>query len=540
MHGLITISRAARRAALVITLLAGAACCPAARASDLTTRAGAPAVPTPVVLAPATPIAAMLTTVIVNGASAYAPPRLYAAYRDALGRPASRDAARAIASAVTELYAADGFVRPEIAVDDSLAGRGVLRLAVHEARVTRVVVEGPGGRYGAELRRIAARLEAAQPLRRDDIPRTLREMRALSGLAVTASTRRDAALRNAYELAVHADFSPLEGVVRINNRGTDQVGPGFMLGQLFANGLLGRQEKIGLIFAAALNHDEYLGGGLFAEAALGGRGTRGSVLLFRSRSAPNEAPVNLDHRYVRERAVLRVTRALRPEGAFTLGLGAALEADELDIRRDGDAIREDRLRIVETGLRASYRAAGGAQLSGHLLVRKGLDALGGGLSAHGLASDARRGDFLLTQLQATAYRRVAARWTLHCDAFAQHSGYVLPDSERFKIGGDRLGRGFEVAEIAGDRGIGGKLELRRDLTDTGGFAGRISSYGFYDVGAAWKQDRPGRESAATAGLGIALTGAALTGYLEVAAPLTGPDIEGRRAASVFAELSWRF
>jgi hemolysin activation/secretion protein len=131
-------------------------------------------------------------------------------------------------------------------------------------------------------------------------------------------------------------------------------------------------------------------------------------------------------------------------------------------------------------------------------------------------------------------------WSVRLDAFAQNSGYVLPDSERFKIGGDRLGRGFEVAEIAGDSGVGGKLELRRDLINTETFIGRLSAYGFYDIGTAWKQDAPGRESAATAGSGIAIQGAALTGYLEVATPLTGYDIEGKQTASVFAELSYRF
>jgi hemolysin activation/secretion protein len=72
------------------------------------------------------------------------------------------------------------------------------------------------------------------------------------------------------------------------------------------------------------------------------------------------------------------------------------------------------------------------------------------------------------------------------------------------------------------------------------FIGRVSAYGFYDFGAAWKDDLPGRESAATAGTGLAVSGAALTGYLEVAAPLTGPDIEGQRKASIFAEVSYRF
>ena len=129
---------------------------------------------------------------------------------------------------------------------------------------------------------------------------------------------------------------------------------------------------------------------------------------------------------------------------------------------------------------------------------------------------------------------------MRLDAFSQYSNDVLPDSERFKIGGDRLGRGFEVAEIAGDSGLGAKLDLRRELVNTESFLGRVSAYGFYDYGAAWKQDLPGRESAATAGTGLAISGAALTGYLEVAAPLTGPDIEGKHTASVFAELSYRF
>ncbi len=118
---------------------------------------------------------------------------------------------------------------------------------------------------------------------------------------------------------------------------------------------------------------------------------------------------------------------------------------------------------------------------------------------------------------------------------------MLPDSERFKIGGDRLGRGFEVAEIAGDRGLGGKIELRRDLLNTEGMFGRLSTYGFYDIGAAWKQDHAGprvgghrRNRFRPAGLD------AHRAICEVAAPLTGPDIEGKNDASVFAELSYRF
>lgn len=481
-----------------------------------------------------------LTTVIVEGASAYQVPELFAVYRDQLGRPISRDGARAIVTALADLYVRDGYVKPELALDDSLAARGLLRVQVYEAQVTNVIIEGDGGKFRDSLEVIAARLENARPLRKDHVPEALRAMRQVAGVAITATTRRDARVRNAFELVIQADFSPIDGVVRMNNRGTDQVGPAFLLGQLFANGLFGGQEKVGLIFAAATDHDEYLGGGLYLDTALGSGGTRGNALLFGSHSAPNEAPLNLDDEYTRERATFRVSHPLRQDSKLTLSASGAFEADDLTIDRMGATLREDRLRIVEAALRASWRGDSAFQYSANLQLRKGLDAFGAGLHALDLADDPRTADFLVVLLQGSSYRRFAERWSVRVDGFSQFSNDVLPDSERFKIGGDRLGRGFEVAEIAGDRGIGAKIDLRRDLVNTETFFGRVSAYGFYDFGAAWKEDLPGRESAATAGTGIAIQGGALTGYLELAAPLTGPDIEGKRDASVFAELSYRF
>jgi hemolysin activation/secretion protein len=520
------------RAGSIVIIAAGAAGVAPAGAGELTTstRSPAPSVPAP---------SATLTTVIIDGSSVYSTPQLFAAYRDQLGRPYSREATRAIATALAELYARDGYVKPEFTLDDTLTSNGILRLRVYEAQVTHVTFEGDDGKFDSALEDIGARLESARPLRKDDVAQALRAMRQIAGLAVTATTRRDPDTRNAYELVVQADFSPIDGVVRMNNRGTDQIGPAFMLGQVFANGLLGKQEKIGLIFAAATDHDEYLGGGLYIDAPLGNSGTRGNALLFRSHSAPNEAPVNLDDEYTRERFTFRLSKPFRQRPALSLTGSLAFDADDLTIDRAGDIIRDDRLRILEGALRASWQA-GATQLSANLQLRQGLDAFGSGLDAADLPDDPRRADFFVMLMQASAYRRFADRWSVRFDGFAQNSGYVLPDSERFKIGGDRLGRGFEVAEIAGDSGIGGKLELRRDLVNTESFIGRLSAYGFYDIGAAWKQDAPGRESAATAGTGIAIQGGALTGYLEVATPLTGPDIEGKQTASVFAEISYRF
>ena len=299
---------AARPGALVI-IVAGIFSLPAAAADTAGLTIPVKATPAP---------AAPLTTVIVAGSTVHSPPQLFAAYREQLGRPYSREATRAIAIALADLYVRDGYVKPEFTLDDALTSRGVLRLQVYEAQITNVVVEGNGGRFNDTLDGIGAQLENARPLRKDDVAQALRAMRQMAGLAVTATTRRDPEIRNAFELVVQADFSPVEGVVRMNNRGTDQVGPAFMLGQVFANGLLGGRGKVGLIFAAATDHDEYLGGGLYFDTALGTGGTRGNALLFRSHSAPNEAPVNLDDEYTRERLTFRVSKPFQQRSALSL------------------------------------------------------------------------------------------------------------------------------------------------------------------------------------------------------------------------------
>ncbi len=171
-----------------------------------------------------------------------------------------------------------------------------------------------------------------------------------------------------------------------------------------------------------------------------------------------------------------------------------------------------------------------------LQVRRGLNGFGSTLDAMDIADDPRRKDFLLTKLQFTELMRFAQRWSVRLDAFGQQSAYVLPDGERYKIGGERLGRGFEVTEIAGDQGLGAKAELRRELSSAAAVVGKTSLYGFYDFAAAWKQDLPGRESAATAGIGFAVEYWRLSGFIEVAKPLTHADVEGDRDTKVFAEV----
>jgi len=480
-----------------------------------------------------------LTAAVIRGSSVYTPAQLFATWRDELGRPVDGTRARAVIGAVGDLYERDGYARPEVRAEGTTPAPGIMRLTVVEPQITEVIIEGDAGPHQQRLTELSSQLERMQPIRRSEVQRVLGRMRELPGLSVVANTRRDDGERNGYALAVNAAFDPVDGVVGVSNRATEEIGPVFINGRAVANGWLTGVEKLGVVLTAATDVDEYRGIGAFVDTPVNSRGTRAFLLVFGSDaepSTPADAPVD---EYLRERATLRITHPLAVGTRVSLALAAAFDADDFQIRRDGAELREERLRVVQLGTRASWRGGERTQYDATLELRQGLDALGSGLQAEDIGDDRRRADFLLTRLQLAQVTRFGDAWSVRADVLAQHTAYALPYSERFKVGGERLGRGFEVSEIAGDRGAGAKLEVRRSFTAEAPFGLKPSAYAFYDIGATWNQDVGGRASAATGGLGVAAQAGRISGYLEVAKPLTRPDLEGKRSTSLFGGLSLR-
>jgi hemolysin activation/secretion protein len=436
-----------------------------------------------------------LSAAVIDGSNAYTPTQLFTAYRDQLDRPMTASSAQAIIAQIEALYLRDGYSRPEFRLDEDLTASGILRIEVFEAQITRVAFTGDTGPYAARLEELASDLSLRVPLRTADLQAALQSMRELPGLTVHASTHREESRRNAYALTVATAYKPFDTTIQLANRGRREIGPMFVSNQVVANSLLGHRERLGLFAAAATDTDEYRGGGLFIDVP---------VSTFDSTS----------------------TR---------LGWSAAFDWDDLNMRDDA-RLHSEKLRVFEVGGRITGRMGTASDYSLALQVRRGLDAFGSEVDAPDLVDDPRRKDFLSTKLQFTELVRFAQRWSVRLDAFGQQSAYVLPDVERYKMRGERLGHGFEVTGIAGDQGLGAKAELRRELSAAAAPLGKTSLYGFYDFAAAWKQDQPGRESAATVGIGFAMEYWRVCGFIEVAKPLTHADVEGDRQPRMFAEV----
>ncbi|HSD67907.1 MAG TPA: ShlB/FhaC/HecB family hemolysin secretion/activation protein, partial [Woeseiaceae bacterium] len=313
----------------------------------------------------------------------------------------------------------------------------------------------------------------------------------------------------------------------------EEIGRNLVLVQLVANGLAGRKASTGLFLSSADDSSTYSGGGLFHSTAIGEDGATAQLQFAVTSLQLESEGIIVDQD--RQRWLAKYIQPFAKSGNRELSAFGGFEGDDLDVEQDGVLSQEDRLRSLNFGLSANWR---GGDRSGLLSVETelGMNAAGDTDQVDALGQN----NFAIWRVQAAHTTRLGESWTWRTDGYAQYSSDELASVKQFKVGGGRIGRGFEAAAASGDSGGGMKLDLRRPIGENLPWFGAAQFYAYYDLGAAWRNDRPGRESAASAGLGVSAQSEHFAAYFEVAKPLTHPDADGRKDAGVFAELTYRF
>lgn len=477
-----------------------------------------------------------LTAVAIRDSAVFSPAELFAAWRDHVGRPVADDTAVTIADAVRAMYQDRGYARPGYKVLDDGQRTGVVRIRVVEVKLSRIDWSGSAGPFEQQLRDMAGALPTESAIRPAAIRELLRRARNMPGVTVAADTRLDAEGKGVV-LDLDSEWRPFEGRLRLSNRGTREIGRNLAFGQVAANGLLGRENQLGLYAGGTAEGGTYSSGGLFATTALGGAGTSARVVAGVS-ALELEGGDRLEE-HDRQLVRLRLTHPVRRDDEHSLSVWGAFELEDLDIAINGIVLREDRLRSVVAGTGLGWKW-GRVRYYGSVELEQGITGLGGGVHTVTNPDDPRRPDFSIARLRFAGLTALGEHWSVRWDAFAQHSPHHLPSTKRFKVGGNRIGRGFEAAAITGDRGVGNTLRLERRFDELSGWRADSTVYGFYDLGTTWREDAAGRDSAASAGIGVSFRAAWLAGSLELAKPLTHADEDGDRDAKLFVEISAEF
>jgi len=465
--------------------------------------AAAPAVPPPADGAALDQTLA-ITVVDLSGATAFPQDQILAAAGPLTGPAIPVRRIEAARAAILGLYRAAGYVFTT--VDAVVERGGRLRLAVNEAQITEVQLDGDIGPAGTQVLRLLNNLVGQRPIDVATLERWLLLAEDVPGVSLRSLLRPSGTAPGALSLVAQVSRRPVTAYVAADNRGYKLTGPEQALAAVQFNSFteFGERTELSLFYGAGRTQ---LFGQASSEFFVGGSGARVRLYAGLGESTPS-APLR-DLGYQGETTVAGVALAypLIRRRQQSLTLSAALDLIESEIRFEGGLLGDqllsrDSLRVLRLGgdwvLYDQF--AGDARPAVNALtlrLHQGLSGLGASesgdpeLSRAGARTDFTKLTFELTRAQTLFSPWPGASVALQGTIAGQWTDDVLPQAEKFYLGGSRLGRGYYAGEVTGDRALAGSLELQLAIpweTPVFGQSVRVDPllYAFYDVGRTWE------------------------------------------------------
>lgn len=488
----------------------------------------------------------VLRGVDVSGAHAVAHDRISAVYQVYLGKKVSQADLAAIAGAISDLYRGAGFHLSRAIVPPQDIADGRVRIQVIEGAIVQAELKGDGAeQFG--VRPMLGPVLAEQPSRLATLERQLFLINGRPGVRITDTALEEiGGTTGRFRLVVHLKTWHVFSSFGLDNLGSSSVGPWQTYATGAFNSYLATGDTLAVNLSTIANDPRELGfARLSYDAPVGVDGVRLGASILYSAVRPGDAR-RLDSDITTTEAFeLRASTVpfMSQSSALTLTVaGTFSNVSEHDLYGPW---YNDHIRTAS--LTADYRLEdrfGGTNFA-TLSYRQGLDVFGASHFNDDLLSrDGAASDFSVLNVWFTRYQTLNDAWSLKLSAASQTASRPLFTSQQFYLGGAAFGRGYGAAEISGDNGLAGSIELRFDQKMNFRYWTGYQLYAFGDAGAVWNDGYRLSE-------GLALTSAGagvrfflpddLQADLGVAVPLSyrAPDNE-RRSPRFLLTLSSAF
>lgn len=483
----------------------------------------------------------VLRKISLTGARAIPREEFVRAYQPYLGKKVSQAGLAAIASAISDIYRAAGFHLSRAIVPPQDIQGGHVRLQVIEGSIAEVALKGEGAdRFG--VRPLLGPVLAEQPSRLTTLERQLLLINGRPGVRITDTALEELGVASGrFRLIVFLKTWRIFTSFGLDNLGSSAVGPW----QSYATGAFNSYFVPGDVLALNLSTTpgdprELAFGRLSYDVPVGTDGGRLGASALYSEVRPGD--IRRLFNDVTKTESFEVHGSVVPlqSQKSTLTITAAMgfsNGSESDVI---GPIYRDYIRTVS--LTSDYRLQDNFGGNNYLTVmgRQGLDIFGASQqddvfsSRYGASST-----FSVLGLWFTRYQTLSDAWSVKLSGTGQIASGPLFLSQQFYLGGAAFGRGYGSAEISGDNGMAGLLELRFDQKLNLGYLTGYQLYGFVDAGTAWNAGYSYNDGLAltSAGAGVRFfLGDDLRADIAVAAPLSyrAPDNTTRSARVLFS------
>lgn len=482
-----------------------------------------------------------LRGVSLGGANAIETDQIFKVYQPYLGKKVSQADLAAIAQGVSDLYRTAGFHLSRAIVPPQDIRDGRVRLQVIEGSITEVSLNGDGvEQFG--VRPLLDPVLAERPSRLATLERQLLLINSRAGVRVADTALEEIGTASGhFRLVVYVKTWRVYTSWGLDNLGSSAVGPW----QTYATGAFNSYLLPGDTLAINLSTiptdpRELAFGRLSYDVPVGTDGLRIGASGWYSEVRPGDDRRLYNDNVRTESFEVRGSVVPLQSQQSTLTLTGAADFSNVSENDVFGPVYNDRIRTVS--LTSDYRGQDNIGGNNYLTItgRQGLDILGASHYGDDLLSrDGASSTFTVFDLWFTRYQTLSDAWSVKASAAGQIASGPLFTSQQFYLGGTAFGRGYGSAEISGDDGIGGSLELRFDQRLNFHYLTGYQLYGFVDAGTAWNDGYNYTDGLALTSVGAGVRfflGDALQADIGVAFPLSyrARDNESRSARFLFS------
>lgn len=452
-----------------------------------------------------------LNAIILEGNRVYSAEQLMPIYQNRIGKTISVADVFLIAAKITNFYRNNGYIISQAMVPPQRVKAGVVKIKIIEAGIANVNITGSPYHAKYLLNAYGEKIKQDQPLQIKVLERYLQLANQMPGTEVKAVLSPSKQTTGASDLTLSTIQKPATGYISYDNYGTRYIGPQQATVNLTLNSFARSGDAAQMTYVKTPKGGELTYLDLNYNTPLGIQGTRwilgGTITkthpLFIL--TPTEVVGETGNYYttVVYPVIQTKTSSLVVQGNFTY-IDTAVNTLGVQLYTD---------RIRSASISGFYNFSD--QWYGTNLVsaelNKGLPILGYTSNQNSAtAATSRPGaiaNYIKTSLQLARIQRF--RFSNRFSVYGLLKGQWTPDSllsfEQFAFGGSQLGRGYDVAEIIGDKGAAGSVEVRYDIPFGRSYLNAFQLYGFYDAGVVWNFLRiggtPTRQTATSAGVG---------------------------------------
>ena len=479
--------------------------------------------------------------VTIVGARAIPPDPLAAAYQPYIGKKVSQADLAAIAAAISETYRAAGFHLSRAIVPPQDIEGGQVRVEMIEGGIAEVVLKGEGAEeFG--VRPMLDPVLAEQPARLATLERQLLLINGRPGVRIEDTKPGG---DRTCERPVPPDRDPEDlAPLRLARPRQSRLVRGRPVAELCGGGVQLVHDPGRYAGGQSVDHARRSAPArlrrISYDVPVGTDGLRVGASGLYSEVWPGDYRHAFSDNTRTEAFELRGSILPLQSQRSTLTLTASTVFSNVSESDVFGPIYNDRIRTVN--LTSDYRLQDDFGGTNYFTMtwRQGLDIMGASQRGDDfLSRDGASGKFSALNYWFTRYQTITDAWSLKIAGAGQTASGPLFLSQQFYLGGLAFGRGYGAAEISGDNGMAGSLELRFDQKANLGYLSGYQLYGFVDSGVAWNDGFRYTDGIAltSAGAGVRFFfGPDLQADLGVAAPLSyrAPDNPARDVRVLFS------